>query len=67
MASINGDTAISKFKLGADFQAKNQSRCNGMDDEVRQNLSTIFRYLYVFQLKPMVLFDWKVIVNLHTK
>ena len=33
MASINRDTAISKFKLGADFQAKNQSRHNGMDDE----------------------------------
>ena len=33
MASINGETAISKFKSGADFEAKNQSRHNGMDDE----------------------------------
>ena len=33
MASINGDMAISKFESGADFQAKNQSRHNGMDDE----------------------------------
>ena len=35
MASINGDTAISKFKLGADFQAKNQSGCNGRDDKAK--------------------------------
>ena len=34
---------------------------------MRQNLSTIFIYLYGFQLKPMVLFDWKVTVNLHCK
>ena len=33
MASINGDTVISKFESGADFQAKNQSRHNGVDDE----------------------------------
>ena len=35
MASINGDTAISKFKLGADFQAKIQSRHNGMEDKAK--------------------------------
>ena len=35
MASINRDTAISKFKSGADFQAKNQTRHNGVDDKAK--------------------------------
>ena len=35
MESINGDTAISKFKSGADFPAKNQSRYNGVDDKAK--------------------------------
>ena len=35
MASITGDTAISKFELGADFQAKYQSKHNGMDDKAK--------------------------------
>ena len=43
MASVNGDRAISKFKLGTDFQAKNQSRHNGVDDKAKLEL------LYNFQ------------------
>ena len=35
MASINGDTAISKFESGPDFQAKKQSRQNGVDDKAK--------------------------------
>ena len=35
MASINGDMAISKFESGVDFQAKNQSRHNGIDDKAK--------------------------------
>ena len=35
MASINRDTAISILELGTDFQAKNQSRHNGVDDKAK--------------------------------
>ena len=35
MASINRDMAISKFELGVNFQAKNQSRRNGVHDKPR--------------------------------
>ena len=35
MASINGDTANSIFELGVDFQAKYQSRHNGMADKAK--------------------------------
>ena len=57
--AINGDMVLSKLKLGGpDFQANNQS--NGMDDKAGLQFSDIY-------MKPMALFDWKVIVNLHGK
>ena len=49
MASVDGDTAISIFKLGADFQAKYQSRHNGVDDEAK--------LVYNFQIFMCILIE----------
>ena len=66
MASINGDTAISKFELGANFQAKTSLGIMAwMTSKISLQFSDIYRPMYFNG--DMVLFDCKVIVNLQGK